>query len=367
MANIPTYELHIKPNHVHGADAPSSNYNVIWIDHESDSTNVMPNGDNRTILTPDSPRSGIKGWEWWFAYEVKIDSSWNSGAQGGFGTIIPNIHNSANDVGNVNGSGAIGWGWGTGTSSVQCDYIGGTFYQHLQYSNFPNKENPISVNMTKGVWHSVLHRLIWGRIDGTVTSSGHPNQGRGRMWTWFDGSDTPIDTGNINTLQRDDNPQNGQFYTQTCADVWDGFYSQNVSSELILSITACRIGRTVQECLADTPVKVGDRVANIYRGTGTNLGPSFYNTITSRTTENFLLPSQFGGSNPPAPPTRIGPWSEAIQWNAGGAVVVEQNIGPWADPVQWNAATDFSGEVPTGTITLTPVDTDTQTLTPLED
>lgn len=78
-------------------------------------------------------------------------------------------------------------------------------------------------------------------------------------------------------------------------DFWDGFYTKLADSmELILSITVSRIGKTLSECLANTPTKIGDRVSTIYDGSGTNLGPSFYNTITDanqRTTTTFLVPS----------------------------------------------------------------------------
>lgn len=305
---VPTYKLHVKPNYYVQSDGIAAGYRVVWVDHRSPTTNVMPNGDVRTIASPNAvhPSAVLKSWVWWLAWEMLVDPTWDPSRQGNWGTFTPNCHNSANDVGNSI-HGGIGWGFGAGTSSVQTDYIGGNLYQHIQndFTNFPSGNNLVQANLSKGVWHSVLMELTMGRIDGSVSAAGHPFSGHGRIRTWLDGSDTPVDTGPTNTLQKavknDDpnSPLNGQTFVQTLMDCWSGFYSGFADSmELIISTTAVRIGRSLSECLADQPVKVGDRVANLYDGSGTNLGPSFYETLTgaqSRTNQTFLLPPSLGG------------------------------------------------------------------------
>ena len=296
---IPTYEVHVKPNYYSSADNPASNYRVVWTKHASPTTYPAPSNNGRMLQTPNSPRAdlGPSGWEWWLAFEVKIDPSWDASKQGWWGTGAPaNLHNTPNDVGNVNGSGALGWGWGEGTSSVQTSYVSNN-WRVWAFANRPNDVLLIDDLMTKGDWHSFLVKLTLGRSDGSVSASGHPNGGNGRVLVWEDGSDTEYDSGNINTLQRAQHPVTGDWYVQTQMLVWEGFYTANSDAELILSHTAVRVGRTMAECLADSQItKVSDVVADIYDGSGTNLGPSYYTVLTSRQSTDFLLPAELGGA-----------------------------------------------------------------------
>lgn len=298
---LPTYEAHVMPNHYPSTSTAADNLRNVTLYHDSPSTSTI-NTYTRIIATPDAQRSetiGRRSWEWWIALEMKVDSSWDSTKQGAFGSTNPGCHNLPYDVGNT-GSGGVGWGFGEGTSAVQLDYISDDLNLHIQPQpptfTPPNTVTAVA-NMTKGVWHSILLQVILGRADGTISASGHPNGGNGRIKAWIDGSDTPISSGDCSTLQRAINPANGTAYTQTLMGVWDVlFYTRQDSEsfiELIMSATAVRIGRTLAECLADRPTLVGDLVANIYDGSGLNLGPSYYNTLVggnARTTSDFQVP-----------------------------------------------------------------------------
>src|SRR3990167_2084741 len=269
---IPTYEVHVKPIYSSSADNPASNYRVVWTKHASPTTYPAPSNNGRMLQTPNSPRAdlGPSGWEWWLGFEGEIDPAWGASKQG--------------------------WGWGEGTSSVQTSYVSNN-WRVWAFANRPNEFLVIDDLITKGDWHSFLVKLTLGRTDGSVSATGHPNGGNGRVLVWEDGSDTEYDTGNINTLQRAQHPVTGDWYVQTQLDLWEGFYTANCEAEMILSHTAIRVGRTMAECLADSQItKVADVVADIYDGSGTNLGPSFYTALTSRQSTDFLLPAELGGA-----------------------------------------------------------------------
>lgn len=293
---LPTYRIHVKPNHYDPIDGAAAELRSVWVDHSSSTTSSTAPNIASLIATPDAVYSEAtkKSWVWWFATELMFDTSWDPTQQGQWGSTVTNCHNCSRDVGNT-GSGGIGWGFGGDVpSSFQYEYIGGDFTQHIQH------RTPITVvisaNMQKGVWHSALTKLTLGRIDGSVSSGGHPFGGQGRVQTWWDGSSTEIDSGACNTLNRATNPDNGITYVQTLMDVYRaGFYTKKADTiELIMAQTATRIGTTVSECLDDVPVFVSARVSNLYDGTGLNIGPSYYETLTGanqRTTATFQAPN----------------------------------------------------------------------------
>ena len=211
---LPTYRISVKPNHYSDNDGPAENYRAVWVDHSSANTSDQFPNTASVIASPMStdPRATKKSWVWYFAHEVMIDPSWDPSKQGAWGTTAPEGHNCAHDVGST-GHGGIGWGFGAGSASFQMDFVGGNLYQHIEnadYNIFPKGRNVVAAPLSKGVWHSVLTELTLGRTDGSVPSAGHPYNGKGRVRTWMDGSDVPVDTGPTDTFQRDVNPDNGQ-------------------------------------------------------------------------------------------------------------------------------------------------------------
>ena len=290
---LPTYETHVRPKYYNGADGAASGYRAIWLKHKSDTTSATSNG-GRELLTPQSPRAGIKSWEWWSAWEFYVDPSWDYTKQGQWGTIH-NWHTAASDVGGA--CGPIGWSWPSdGVSSVSMGYISGNLYKHIS-QGIGNQI--VQSALPKGQWHSILNQVILGRTDGSIPAAGHPNGGMGRWRTWLNGMNTPIDSGNTNTLRRATCPKDGVTYTQTAMWFWDGFYTKNCTQDCVSRLVAARFGRTLAECLADKTVRL-DRteISNILdpNGVGPDLGPSTYSTLTSRTNNDFRVPPTLGGS-----------------------------------------------------------------------
>lgn len=304
---LPTYELHVHPGYYYSVnDDPG--HRAVWVDHSSLNASTSFPNESAVIATPQSQdaRSTKKSWVWWFAHEVKVDTSWDYLRQGAWGTTAPEAHFSSHDVGNF-GSGGIGWGWGQPGSAYQVDHnknasgIGGLYTRLLMEEGLSEFYIPIQAPLVKGVWHSVLSEVVMGLRDGSVLSGlGHPNNGYGRLRVWLDGNPTPVtNRDQVNTLQRAQG-QDGNWYTQTLAGCYTcGFYSKQTSdtnfTACILSSTAVRIGRTLQECLDDRPVLTGARVAAIRDSRfSAPFGPSFYNTLSganARTTATFLLPA----------------------------------------------------------------------------
>lgn len=295
---IPTYEIHVRPKYYNGADGAASGYRAVWLKHVSNTTSSTSNG-GRELLTPQSPRTGIKSWEWWSAWELWIDPAWDPAKQGQWGTMH-NWHTAASDVGGP--CGPIGWAWpDDGVSSFFYSFMGGNLYR----GGLNGVQTALlTQGLTKGVWHSLLTQYIGGRTDGSIPAAGHPNGGKGRVRLWLDGNDTPIDSGDTNTLRRATCPKDGIAYTQTALWMWDGFYTKNCTQDCASRFVAARFGRTLAECLADNTVRL-DRteISNILdpNGIGPDLGPSTYATLTPRTNLDFKVPTSFGGS--PAVPS----------------------------------------------------------------
>lgn len=353
--SIPTYELHVRPNYAHGSSG-GTNHNAVWIFQTSSTSLSHEEGKGRIISTPLAQNGKGQSWEWWFAFEFKIDPSWDPTRQGDWGTCTFETHNDSLD------QGGIGWiaDFGYGTAPFQGNYTKGNYYIQLQ-DNFPNHLMLVLPRAAKGVWHSILIQLIFGRLDGSVSASGHPNGGKGRCRVWANGSDTPIDSGDISTLQRDTHPSTGIDTVQSRFYSNEGFYTFNTPAELIYSFSGTRVGKTLSECLGDSTItKIGDQVSNVYLGGTPNLGPSSYTTLTSRLDTDFLLPPSLGGGGAPTTLPHNGRWTDAVQWNAAGGVntpVQDSHLGRWTAAVPWNASVE-------GTV-LPPKTRRSLTLTPL--
>lgn len=338
--SIPTYELHVRPNTMHGSQtaAPSPH---IFLLHTSPNTPSDNWGSDQTRKF-----ATASSYEWWGLYEIKIDSSWNTAAEGSQFSFPIDAHHHTSDPG------------GASVASFHIKYEQGNL--RLQHQpNFPNHEWTIVSSLSKGVWHSLVIRLILGRTDGTVSAVGHPNGGMGRTRIWVDGSDTPFDSGNVNNLT------NTSGVIQNRLILLDGNYSRDISQESVSSFTAGRWASTLSAALLDSSItKTGEQVANLYDGSGVNLGPSTYTTLTSRQDTDFVLPPSLGGGSVPTTPTHLGPWTTPVQYNSENTVlpptVTEQHVGPWVTRVEYNSGAFtllgslvLTAESPTS-LTLTP-------------
>lgn len=339
MATLPTVDAYVRPKY-YTADERSVGYRSVWVKHVSPTTSETPNPESRMLLAPWSSRSGIKSDTWWIAMDHWVDSAWDPATQGAWGTGPLNLHNTSYD------EEGIGWNWGTGTSSIQYDYISGNFYVHIEHGNFPSSRLLVKSSYAKNTWHSILMKLTLGRTD--VTSYNGQTVSPGRVQIWLDGSDTPIDSGPTNTVQRAVNPSTGNTVLQGAMMCWGGHYTKNSTSELHLKFTAPRVGRTLSECLGDTNLTFkADWVGNILdpNGVGPDLGPSSYTIGTSRSTTDFLLPPSLGGSAPPVTPTVFGAWTTAQRINAAvesgtpdqPTTVLEHFNGEWTGVQRINA------------------------------
>lgn len=320
-----------------------------WRKYDTESTSER--STSRLILTPASTISGIKSWEWWFIGSMKVPVGSPTTART-FTTF--NVHNTALDVG-----GGIGWNYGDQVSAFQLLVRpnGSQYNIWLNHSpNSPNNEFLLASNVTPGTLYTFTVQLIWGRLDQQIGLAGpgvsgggvagHPNNGYGRTRVWVNASDTPIDTGNINTLQRAVNPSDGKTYTQTAAEgPWDGYYGYGGSSfptTYSLEVTATRVGRSFGEAKLD-----GTNGFSLLEE-GVFAGSASVTTLTSLVdTDIALPPSLTGGSSPPPTPTsHFGRWTDSVQWNAGviagepetPPTVNEQHLGRWSSYVEWNAA-----------------------------
>ena len=256
--DIPTYELHVKPNTWDGALTGAQ---YIFIYHTSPTTPTGQWGG-----TPIRQLQTATSWEWWMATEIKIDSSWNDANDGSQYALPLDLHNVPGDV---------GWSSGSGVSAVHIIYRDADLKLQHEY-NSPNMFVVVDT-LSKNVWHSILMQLVLGRTDGTT-----PQPGRTKIWV--DGS-LALDTGNVNNLQR----FNG--VNQAKMTVLDGNYSANINQESISYMTASRWGTTKAACLADSSItRRGAGATTIYDGSGSNLGPSTYSIITSRKSTDFISP-----------------------------------------------------------------------------
>jgi hypothetical protein len=320
---IPTYELHKQA--ATGATA-------IWVHHTSPTipTNTWGGIAIRSIPFATS-------YEWWALYEFKIDTSWNTAADGAQYVLPFESHGTATDP-----------SW-SGVSPMHVKYENGNLMLQHQ-PNSPSHEWTVISSVTKGVWHSIVGRFIYGRLDGTVSATGHPNGGMGRTRIWYDGNDTPFDTGNINNITRVGAALDANLV------ILEGNYSEVSQQMAIASFTAGRWGKTLSEALADSAItKTGDQ------GVG---GGNFYTTLTSRQDTDFVLPPSLGGGTPPPTPTHLGPWVTSVQYNSDNTVapptVFEQHIGPWTTNLGYNSSALTVG----GNLVLEAESATTLTLTP---
>ena len=309
--SVPAADIYVRPKY-NLSDEITEGYNHVAVKWGSPTTTQSPNGESRFLMAPWCVRSGIKSDTWWVVGEDWIDPAWDTANQGAWGTGCWNFHNSSYD------EEGIGWNWGAGTSSLQLDYIGGALKIHCEHGN---SGLVVKSNYAKDTWHSIVMKITLGRTDITsyTNSQGTFAVSPGRVQVWLDGSDTPIDTGPTNTVQRAVNPSTGRTILQGLMMNWAQHYTKNTTTVLHRKITAQRVGRTLSEALADSNITFyQDSVSDTYNpnAPGSDFGPSSY-TIFSRQSTDLVVPASLGGSAPPVTPTVFGEWTSALQVNAG--------------------------------------------------
>lgn len=235
-------------------------------------------------------------------------------ADEGDGWFMINLHNSPHDVGNT-GSGGIGWGFGNGVSCIAWNaQSGGKFCQHVEQVNDSANGSAATdyplVDWPVGKWITLLAEIRFGRGDGTTKHTGY-------VKTWVDGVEC-LNIDPITNVQRAKNPANGQTYTQTLTEVWNGGpYRIDVNASdpdvsYVARMTLAQIGATLEACYADRPVPDQEwGVATPCPGWTGPTTPSYSTQLTgtdARTVDDLVLPQWAmdelgidGGVTPPDP------------------------------------------------------------------
>lgn len=229
--------------------------------------------------------------DWWFAFEHYVDTSTPLTFAGQDDSFF-NLHNVAGDSGP---NGGIGWGFGDGVSAFHLLYNGSTGLPYMLLENNASGGSHYDLPaLSKGQWHQFVIHITFGRTDGTTPRPG-------AVQLWVDGTKR-YDLGNLNILQKAVGPD-GKTYVQQWVQLWQGTYIKGApcnpsntsprSGQLVLA----RIGNTFQQALDDIPT------FDSFTGTTHIAGyPDFGNSFsrlasTQRTTADFNIPTDLGGSN----------------------------------------------------------------------
>jgi hypothetical protein len=294
---LPTYEVTLTPNYLHPADDPARDYQSVWLYGTSPTTPYRSPDSQRQIrryllLDPrfrdGDGRAGHD--EWWFVIERNWPSSYPPSNHGGWGRQV-NFHNVAGDAGPP-GSGGVGWGFGDGVSSLALDWLpsmpGPTINVQLQ-ADTRNMPLPVPA---RDRWHTYVVHFVAGRTDGTTPRPG-------AIEVWADGAGPPVirRTG-INTVQRA-RGSDGQWYTQRWMQLWEGDYTSGLPVPATTRLVLTRIGRTLEEALADRPGLAATNLAGQYHSGGAYYGPPSIRQIASRTAGEALIPPSLLGCGVP--------------------------------------------------------------------
>jgi hypothetical protein len=286
---LPTFEVTITPNYLHPDDKRSSNYQSAWLYATSPTTPYRSPDSSRHVqryllLDPRSrDADGRRGHaEWWFVIERYWPSSYKSASHGKWGRQV-NFHNVAGDAG-PSGSGGVGWGFGRGVSALALDWLPGQRSPSISVDTERDLGMmPLPVP-TRDVWHTYVVHWVAGRTDGSTVRPGS-------ITVWVDGADTPvIKRSRINTVRRARGPD-GQLYTQRWIQLWEGDYTKALRVRATTRLVLTRIGRTIEEALADRPTLAGTNLDRQYHnGNRRNLGPPSARQIASRTAGAARIP-----------------------------------------------------------------------------
>ena len=297
---LTTIEIANEPGWLHRNDAPESNYQAVWAIptspttpyHAPDSTGVVA---RYLLLDPRTKDSaGNAGHdEWWFVIERYWPSSYPASNHGAFGREV-NFHNVAGDAGaQENGNGGVGWDFGSGVSALALDWLPNrptpTLCVLCAYES-EGGENHALPTPARDQWHTYVVHWIAGRTDGSTARPG-------LVEVWVDGADEPVlRLTNVNTIQRARGDKDGQLYTQRWMQLWEGDYTSALPVEARQRFTLTRIGRTLEEALADRPTLRSTTLGGYRRVSGDAPPPSL--TVLSpprKASESRIPPSLEAG------------------------------------------------------------------------
>jgi hypothetical protein len=288
---LATIEIVNQPGWVHRTDAASSNYQMVWAYPTSPTTPYRSPDSHRQItrymlLDPRYTDSeGRRGQdEWWFVIERNWPSSYPASSHGEWGGHV-NFHNVAGD------DGGIGWapGVGTGVSSLALNWRPSDPAPSLcvlcAWHSQGGGSYPMPVPQ-RDVWQTYVIHWIAGRNDGSTVRPG-------AVQVWANGNDTPVvKRTNINTVQRD-----GEF-VQRWMSLYEGDYTSGLPVEARQRFVLTRIGRTLDEALADRPTLKGTTLGNYDRLEGDAPEPSLVVLPSGRKVTDARIPASLTASSP---------------------------------------------------------------------
>lgn len=293
MTQLDLFELTLQPGWSQSEDSPSSNYQAIWIYPQSPSTpyrspDSLKQVSRYLLLDPRTKcADGNTGSdEWWFIIERMWPTNYPANNHGKWGREC-NFHNVAGDSGP---NGGVGWGFGEGTSSMALDWLPGkpspTFTVH-QDGRTRDRALPVP---KRDEMQTYLVHFIAGRTDGTTPRAG-------MVEVWVNGQ-LVIQEKNINSVQRAQGPD-GNWYVQKWMTLWEGDYTSALAVASTLRLVLTRIGKTVQEAIADQPTRKSDSAGRQVKLSGNAPAPTL-KVIGQYDTKSSRLPDFAGGQ--PVPP-----------------------------------------------------------------
>jgi hypothetical protein len=298
---LATIEIVNQPGWVHGNDAAWKNYQVVWAYPTSPSTPYRSPDSQRQIsryMLLDPRRTDSEGRpgqdEWWIIIERNWPSSYPASNHGDWGRQV-NFHGVAGD------DGGIGWGctnngvtWCTGVSSLALDWRPSQPAPELcvlcAIKSQGGASYPLPVPQ-RGVWQTYVIHYIAGRTDGTTVRPG-------LVQIWVNGNDTPVvNRTNINTMQRARDP-GGVWRLQRWMVLWEGDYTRNLPVPAKHRLVLTRMGKTLDEALADRPTLKGTTLGGYDRLEGAAPEPSLVVLPSGRKVTDARIPASLTASSP---------------------------------------------------------------------
>ena len=311
MTVIPTFESRINPGWLSTQDnKPGEPIKLDatggWIYPKSPTTPYRSPGSAREqarylLLDPRfRDADGRPGHDdWWFI----IERLWPSGFDPITNDREHNFHNVAGDAGNAPAApGGIGWApnFGSGASSLALDF-GPT----------GSKKPCIAVLTTYrsqggfdawlpwewDEWNTYVVHWRAGRTDGSTVNTG-------LFQCWANGQDAPIwDKKDINTVQRAKSPADGQMYVQRWMALWEGDYTIGLAVPYRSRFVLTRIGKTLQEAIADVPAIYDDNFDTHFQAYGDWPRSILDSAVPQRDSSEARIPKILLGEIPvPEPP-----------------------------------------------------------------
>jgi hypothetical protein len=300
--NSTIYRVHLFPNNTDGGE---NRYTASWAVFNSPTTEFYPgtSADGQRVIDW-RPGHVHQGRETWILKSFKP-------VKGACGRLL-NFHTTPQLPG--------GWDWGGGVSGIALDYNPGIHTDDnsdMKYSGLvvtsnvvgdednPNNYHYVIADEAKmkqfeanNEWLDVIMRINWGNKDPRAPK-------KGAVKVWLNGADTPVvDVSNTCTSYvKSYRPGSPPVPEQPGVTTWEGGYvSTGVESERISDHQAARIGRTLEEALADNPVLWSMSSQNT-TPTGPPNRSSYHEIVGQRSLTEFRVPASLGGGGGEDPPT----------------------------------------------------------------